>query len=55
MVDWVPKLPPVRSGAIYRALADAIAADIGASKLRPGTRMPPQRDLAHALGISVGR
>ncbi len=54
MVDWLPKLPPVRSGTIYRALADAIAADIGASKLPPGTRLPPQRDLAHALGISVG-
>jgi DNA-binding transcriptional MocR family regulator len=54
MVEWVPKLPSARSGPIYRALVEAVAADIETGKLPPGTRLPPQRDLAHALAISVG-
>ncbi|MBO1908736.1 PLP-dependent aminotransferase family protein [Microvirga sp. 3-52] len=54
MVEWVPKLPSERSGPIYRALTEVIAADIEAGTLTPGTRLPPQRDLAYALGISVG-
>src|SRR3990170_2008073 len=54
MIEWVPRLASIRSGPIYQALAEAIAADIEAGTLPPGTRLPPQRDLAYALGISVG-
>jgi DNA-binding transcriptional MocR family regulator len=54
MVEWMPKLPSARSGPIYRVLVDVIAADIEVGKLPPGTRLPPLRDLAYALGISVG-
>jgi DNA-binding transcriptional MocR family regulator len=36
------------------ALADAIAEDIAGGRLQPGERLPPQRDLAYQLGISVG-
>lgn len=38
----------------YRALADTLAADIRAGRLAPGTRLPPQRDLAYRLGVTVG-
>lgn len=36
----------------YRALADEIAADIAAGRLRPGDRLPPQRDYARRRGIA---
>lgn len=37
----------------YRAVADAVAAEIAAGRLRPGDRLPPQRDFAYARGIAV--
>jgi DNA-binding transcriptional MocR family regulator len=37
----------------YHALADAIVADIRAGKLRPGNRLPPQREFARSRGIAV--
>uniref|UniRef100_UPI001041A4BF GntR family transcriptional regulator n=1 Tax=Actinomadura roseirufa TaxID=2094049 RepID=UPI001041A4BF len=36
----------------YRRVADAIAADIAAGRLRPGERLPPQRAFARAKGIA---
>ncbi|MCJ2053335.1 PLP-dependent aminotransferase family protein [Methylobacterium sp. J-070] len=39
--------------ADFRTVADAIAADIAAGRLRPGARLPPQRDFAYAQGIAV--
>ncbi len=47
---WRPALP---AGArpLYLAIAEALAEDIAAGRLRPGTRLPPQRALAAALGI----
>ncbi|GJE10274.1 PLP-dependent aminotransferase family protein [Methylobacterium longum] len=41
------------SPADFRSVADAIAADIAAGRLRPGERLPPQRDFAYARGIAV--
>jgi DNA-binding transcriptional MocR family regulator len=49
---WRPRLER-QSGPIYRALATAIAADVQAGKLRAGDKLPPQRDLADALGVTV--
>ena len=49
-IDWVPSLED-RSRPVYLAIADAIAADVGAGRLRPGDRLPPQRILADRLGI----
>ena len=46
--------PPRSSMPLYRQLVEAISADIEAGKLAPGARLPPQRDLAYALSISVG-
>ncbi len=37
----------------YRSLAQGIAAAIESGKLRPGDRLPPHRDLAWRLGLSV--
>ncbi len=37
----------------YRSLAQGIAAAIDAGSLRPGDRLPPHRDLAWRLGLSV--
>jgi len=37
----------------YVKLADAIAADITNGALRPGDRLPPQRNFAYARGIAV--
>src|ERR1700733_2508317 len=37
----------------YLKLADTIAAEITAGRLRPGDRLPPQRDFAHERKIAV--
>ncbi|GII82147.1 GntR family transcriptional regulator [Sphaerisporangium siamense] len=36
----------------YRSIADALAADIAAGRLRPGDRLPPQRAFARRRGIA---
>ena len=38
----------------YRAIADAIADAVGTGELKPGTRLPPQRQLAWELGVTIG-
>ncbi|HET7313576.1 PLP-dependent aminotransferase family protein [Salinisphaera sp.] len=52
MTIWVPQLSG--DGPRYRQLATAIGHAIESSELAPGTRLPPQRRLAHALGVTVG-
>ncbi|MBL8671197.1 MAG: PLP-dependent aminotransferase family protein [Alphaproteobacteria bacterium] len=37
----------------FRGIADGIAADIAAGKLKPGDRLPPQRDFAYDRGIAA--
>src|SRR5262245_8772141 len=37
----------------YRALADAVAADIAAGRLRPGAKLPPQRRFARQRRIAA--
>jgi DNA-binding transcriptional MocR family regulator len=49
---WIPKLRS-SSGPAYIAIVDAIAADVEARRLRPGDRLPPQRELAEKLGVAV--
>jgi DNA-binding transcriptional MocR family regulator len=47
---WVPSIS--RSGGpVYLAIADALQADVRSGRLPLGTRLPPQRALAEALGI----
>lgn len=53
MTSWKPDLDG-RLGPRYRAIADAIAEDVAAGRLPPGTRLPTHRDLAWGLGVTVG-
>lgn len=49
---WVPQIPKTRP--IYRAIVQALAADISAGRLLPGERLPTQRSLAGDLGVTIG-
>jgi DNA-binding transcriptional MocR family regulator len=53
MTIWQPDLSRL-SGPRYQAIAAAIAASIQQGELQPGARLPPQRDLAWRLGVTVG-
>jgi len=50
---WIPEIEIGRSPK-YRAIADAIAEAVNTGELTPGSRLPPQRQLAWNLGVSVG-
>ena len=50
---WTPKSLHDRGGPLYLALADRIAADVAAGRLKPGARLPAQRDLAARLGVDL--
>jgi DNA-binding transcriptional MocR family regulator len=49
---WLPNLDN-RRGPVYRAIADAIDEDVQKGALRAGARLPPHRDLADHLGVTV--
>jgi DNA-binding transcriptional MocR family regulator len=49
---WLPNLDH-RKGPVYRAIADAIDEDVERGALRAGARLPPHRDLADHLGVTV--
>jgi DNA-binding transcriptional MocR family regulator len=49
---WKPAL--TGRGPLYEKLAAAIERDARSGVLPAGTRLPPQRDLAYRLGVSVG-
>jgi len=53
MTDWVPTLTTIL-GPRYVAFVDALEADIAMGRVKPGTRLLPQRDMAQRLGLSVG-
>jgi DNA-binding transcriptional MocR family regulator len=53
MTSWAPDIGR-RRGPLYRALADALADDVAAGRLRPGTRLPTHRELADRLGVTIG-
>lgn len=50
---WSPALAE-RSGPRYRAIAEALEDDVASGRLREGERLPTHRDLADALGVTVG-
>lgn len=50
---WTPSLTH-REGPRYLAIAEALAEDIRAGRLGGGERLPTHRDLADALGVTVG-
>lgn len=45
-------LQAVESRRLYRQIADQIAALIDNGEYKPGSRLPPERDLAKQLGVS---
>jgi DNA-binding transcriptional MocR family regulator len=49
---WLPKLEG-RRRPVYRAIADAIDEDVQNGALPAGARLPPHRDLAGHLGVTV--
>ena len=53
MTNWLPDLTQ-GDGPLYLRLADRIESDIGEGVLEPGIKLPPQRDLAFDIGVTVG-
>ena len=53
MTNWLPDLA-TGSGPLYMRLADRIETDIAGGLLPPGTKLPPQRDLAFDIGVTIG-
>ena len=53
MTLWTPDLAK-HKGPRYRAIADALADDVRAGRLKDGTRLPTHRDLAGTLRVTVG-
>ena len=52
MTIWQPDLD--RSKPLYLAIADAMMRDVESGILQKGARLPPQRDLAWKLGVTLG-
>lgn len=53
MAIWVPSISET-DGPIYLAIANAIESDIEGGRLARGDRLPPQRELAYQLGVTLG-
>lgn len=53
MTIWTPDLTK-RDGPLYAAIADAIDDAVRTGDLPPDSRLPPQRELAWRLGVTVG-
>ncbi len=53
MALWTPNLTQ-RVGPRYLTIADALADDVAGGRLRGGTRLPTQRELARRLSVTVG-
>jgi DNA-binding transcriptional MocR family regulator len=50
---WTPDLE-TEGATLTTRLVNAMAQDIQAGRLAPGTRLPPQRELAQRLGLGIG-
>ena len=53
MTIWMPELRG-RTGPKYQAIVDAIVDAVEMGDLSPGTKLPPQRNLAYDLGVTLG-
>ena len=53
MTNWLPDLSQ-GSGPLYMRLADRIEHDINDGVLTAGAKLPPQRDLAYDIGVTIG-
>lgn len=54
MTMWTPDVGRFGKLPRFEAIAEALAADIAAGKLKPGDRLPTHRELAERLGVSLG-
>lgn len=52
-MSWKPTLDATNQKPIYIYLADTLEKDILSGKLTPGTKLPPQRELADYLDINL--
>lgn len=53
MTSWLPDLS-TKTGPIYLHIADAIEAAIADGSLPAGAKLPPQRNLAYDLKVTIG-
>lgn len=53
MTIWSPDLSN-QQGPRAQAIVEALAEDIEAGQLKPGTRLPTHRELADKLGVAIG-
>ncbi|MFK0382277.1 PLP-dependent aminotransferase family protein [Agrobacterium sp. NPDC090273] len=53
MTNWLPDITK-GDGPIYLRLADSIEGAISDGTLGAGTKLPPQRNLAYDLGVTIG-
>lgn len=53
MTDWIPQIAG-RSGPRYRAIVQALSDGIRRGRLKPGDRLPTQREMARRLGVTLG-
>ena len=51
-LSWHPARADLAGGPVYLALAAALERDIASGRLPPGTRLPPQRELADDLELN---
>lgn len=52
MTSWLPDLS-TGAGPLYLRLADRIESDIGNGLLAVGAKLPPQRNLAYDVGVTI--
>src|SRR6478752_3400773 len=53
MTSWLPDLSH-GSGPLYMRLAERIEESIADGTLAAGAKLPPQRDLAYDIGVTIG-
>ena len=53
MTNWLPDMSQ-GSGPLYVRLAERIEEAIASGTLPTGTKLPPQRDLAFDIGVTIG-
>ena len=53
MTNWLPDISS-GNGPVYIRVADSIENAITHGVLPPGTKLPPQRNLAYDIGVTIG-
>jgi DNA-binding transcriptional MocR family regulator len=53
VTNWIPDINS-RQGPLYVRIADCAEADIKTGRLPAEAKLPPQRDLAYDLGVTIG-